>query len=186
MTAAPVPDVTRLRVPFADVAAAGLRWALGLPERPGVASRTCVLPCGVRVELRVLGASHQVVVERADARSVSETMACDLADDDRAGPLPGRAVRDGYAFTSHVVTPGPAELGAAVRAVERRCAAAPYAVVAAFPGHPDAVTAIALDLHPAGEPDALSWETWHAYPHTGELVHTHSVLTPSAPPEVHR
>ncbi|NED56872.1 DUF2617 family protein, partial [Micromonospora aurantiaca] len=57
-------------------------FALGLPPLAALA----VLPverAGLTVEMRLLGASHQVI-----AGPLSETVAC-LAD--RAEPLPGRA-----------------------------------------------------------------------------------------------
>jgi hypothetical protein len=52
-----------------------------------------------------------------------------------------------------------------VRALAQR----PGTLVAAFPGAPDALTAVRA--RPAG-PRGAAWESWHLYPSSGEVVRT--------------
>nr|WP_239648782.1 DUF2617 family protein [Nocardiopsis chromatogenes] len=159
-------------MPFADTRARDLVWTLEHPPLPALATRTAVLG-GVRVELRVLGASHQVVLAggpQAHARAV-ETVACLPGAD---GNLPGSAAPGvpglaSYSFTSTVERLSGPELDRRVRALVDRLDGDPAAVAAAFPGSPSAVTALAA-ASPA--PGCLEWRTWHAYPQTGELVRT--------------
>jgi hypothetical protein len=56
-----------------------------------------------------------------------------------------------------------------------RLARDPDALVGVFPGLPNAFTGIRCRAIGA----VLSWETWHAYPQTGELVRTKSALVRS-------
>ncbi|MEU1884342.1 DUF2617 family protein [Micromonospora rifamycinica] len=51
-----------LDTPYVDTCAADLSLALGGPERPALHVRELTLPGGVRLRLRLLGASHQVVL----------------------------------------------------------------------------------------------------------------------------
>jgi hypothetical protein len=120
------------------------------------------------VELRVLGASHQVVLG-----SFSETVAC-LPD--RPGTLPTSSTRTvgdyDVRFTASCTRP--ADFTAEVSRIVRDRAADPHSLVAEFPGSPLAVTALSASAVPGG----VRWETWHAYPQAGELVWTSSVVTP--------
>ncbi|MGN7248692.1 DUF2617 family protein [Janibacter anophelis] len=158
--------VTRIHVPFADVSAAGLGWALGLPEQPALAEHTIELGDGRALVLRVLGASHQVLVRDGARTLLSETVACGLPG---ADTLPERVDVDGYLLTSRVERLEGGQLRRAVDALLTDLAEQPRAVIGAFPGDPHAVTALL-----AGEPTpgTISWRTWHAYPQTGELVTT--------------
>ncbi|HEX2313746.1 MAG TPA: DUF2617 family protein [Thermomonospora sp.] len=158
-----------LDTPYLDTRADALSFALGL----GPLDALAVLPVehhGVRVELRLLGASHQVL-----AGPVSETVACLPG---APGPLPGdvRAEVAGwsYGFRAHVRAHGTdAEFAAAVRDVCDRLADRDDALTGTFPGSPLAVTALALD---GGDAPALGWRTWHAYPQTREIVVTRTLL----------
>lgn len=152
----------RLAVAFTDVRAADLRFSLDEPDRAPLASRT-VRAGSTTLELRVLGASHQVVVDRDGLRLLTETLACDVA----AGTSMPAQVEDGngYHFTSLVQRPD--DFAGAVAAVEALVADNPHGVVAGFPGSADAITAVLVDSL-----DPLAWRTWHAYPNTGELVVT--------------
>lgn len=154
-----------LETPYADTRAEALSFQLGLPPLPALA----VLPverAGVRVELRLLGASHQVF-----AGPVSETVACLPG---RPGPLPG-GVRTAigewsYDFRTEIETYEDDErFGTAVDALCARLAARDDALTGRFPGSPHAVTALALETGPG-------WRTWHAYPQTREIVVTRTVL----------
>jgi hypothetical protein len=157
----------RLDTRFADSRAADLSLAYGLRPLPALGTHRVTLP-GIDLELRVLGASHQVVLG-----DWTETVAC-LPD--RPGALPAR---DTQVVGDHVVTfearvDRPADFAAAVSRVIDSCSADPLALVAEFPGSPLAVTALAAA--PSG--DGVAWQTWHAYPQVGELVWTSSVVSP--------
>ncbi|KRF10577.1 DUF2617 family protein [Nocardioides sp. Soil796] len=158
--------VQEISVAFADVRAATLRWAVGLPERVALVTRTLEVGHSVVVDLRVLGASHQVLVrDAAGDVLLSETVACDLPG---AAAMPEQIGAPGYDFTSGVERLETGDLVARVDLLASSLADDPDALVVSFPGVPHAVTALALRR----TPDAISWESWHAYPQTGELVHT--------------
>ncbi|MEV5821376.1 DUF2617 family protein [Micromonospora harpali] len=162
-----------LDAPYVDTSAADLSLALGDGERPALHVLDLDLPGGIRLRLRLLGASHQVVL-RAAGTELTETVAC----------LPGRppelpATRldeaNGYRFTATVLRPAGAELSTRVAALRAELAGDPYALVGVFPGDADAVTALAVRTDP---PDgAVGWRTWHAYPQTNELVLTETVVS---------
>ncbi|WP_131738536.1 DUF2617 family protein [Actinomadura roseirufa] len=163
-----------LDAPYADARADGLAFALGLPPLDALA----VLPverAGLTVQLRLLGASHQII-----AGPLSETVACLPG---AAGPLPGRAATTlpgwSYEFTATTAAHRDATaFGRAVDAVRDRLADRHDALTGAFPGSPHAVTALALDapLDTAQDATGLGWRTWHAYPQTREIVMTRSLL----------
>jgi hypothetical protein len=160
--------LVRIDTPYVDTSAADLGLALGDRELPALAVREVDLPGGVRLRLRLLGASHQVVLGEH-----TETVAC----------LPGRPPHlpgtlhdepNGYRFTATVLRPPAGELRARVAALRAALADDPYALVGVFPGDPDAVTALAVRPDP---PDgSVGWRTWHAYPQTNELVLTETVV----------
>jgi hypothetical protein len=144
--------------PYADTTAGDLCFALGLPEQPALHVLD-LPPVGLR--LRLLGASHQVVL----AGRCIETVAC----------LPGRppslpaSVQDGaYRFAAAVYRLDRAAMSRAVARLRDRLAGDPYALVGVFPGDRDAVTA----LRARAGAGRTRWRTWHAYPQTGELVAT--------------
>lgn len=155
-----------LRTPYTDTRADELSFALGLPALDALA----VLPAeraGLAVELRLLGASHQVLVG-----PVSETVACLPG---RPGPLPGQVneVLPGwsYEFGATTVThDDDTAFGTAVDDLCARLADRADALTGTFPGSPYAVTALAL------ADNGLGWRTWHAYPQTREIVMTRSRL----------
>jgi hypothetical protein len=155
-------------VPFADVRGDALRWALDLPPAAALAAREVSLPDGRSISLQVLGASHQVLVRRGGDVLLSETAACDLGN---AAPLPSRTRRGGYHFGSRVARYGAEAFAAEVSALVARLGEDPDALVGRFPGTPYAVTALAVRTRGSGR---IDWQTWHAYPQTGELVHTTS------------
>lgn len=152
-----------LETPYADTTAGDLSFALGLPEQPAL--HVLDLPAA-GLHLRLLGASHQVVL---DGRC-TETVAC----------LPGRpaslpaALRDGgYRFSAQVRRLAPDAMSRAVGELHDRLDGDPYALVGVFPGGLDAVTAMAAEVGAVG----IRWRTWHAYPQTGELVITRTEVT---------
>lgn len=152
-----------LDVPYVDTRAGDLVWTLDHPVVPALALTTAG-----PLELRVLGASHQVVVG-----DLVETVAClpGLPAD-----LPGSVHRTAggwtYRFTATVEELPPSALRARVGEL-RTLAAEVDTVVAAFPAGPDAVTALRADRL---GPDAVGWSTWHAYPGAGQLVTTRTEL----------
>jgi hypothetical protein len=159
-----------LDTPYLDTRADALSFALGLPPLDALA----VLPverAGIGVEMRLLGASHQVF-----AGPVSETVACLPG---RPGPLPGgmRTEVDGwtYDFGASVQSYGTGlAFAATVRELCARLADRDDALTGTFPGSPHAVTALALEGDP--RTGTLGWRTWHAYPQTRQIVVTRTLL----------
>lgn len=164
--------MTLLDVPFADVRGDTLRWTLApIPCSP-LASRTVDLGSGLTVTLSVLGASHQVVVRRHDRPLLHETIACGIAE---AAPLPATHAVGGYRLATHVGEMGPEELASQASRLVERLSERTEAVVAHFPGDPHAVTALALEKVSARQ---ITWNTWHTYPQTGEIVATTTSYRP--------
>lgn len=155
--------LTTLDVPYVDTSAGELVWTLDHPQvRPLTAHRVS-LPGG-DVELRVLGASHQVIL-RQDAAMLIETVAClpgvepylpETAD----RPTHGRT----YTFESRVVDVTVRELRQQVSELHRD----DDVFLAAFPAERDAVTALRLD----DDPRAVRWHSWHVYPRSKQIVRT--------------
>lgn len=158
-----------LQTAYSDTRADALSFALDLPPLDALA----VLPIthdGLPVELRLLGASHQVVVG-----PVSETVACLPG---RPGPLPGSVTRgfDGwsYEFGAQVQGHDPGRFEAAVDEVRELLQVRADALIGTFPGSPYAVTALLFEPERARSGTAIGWRTWHAYPQTREVVITRS------------
>ncbi|TDE16009.1 DUF2617 family protein [Jiangella asiatica] len=162
-----------LDVPYVDTRAADLAWTLKHPLVPALALTSVPLASGGTLELRVLGASHQVVV-REPGGVVVETVACLPGE---PAYLPGDVRRRPggwhYHFRAEVEELPAAGVRERVRDL-RALACDGAAVVAAFPADPDAVTAMRLTRAETGR---LGWATWHAYPGAGQLVTTRTELT---------
>ncbi|WP_067491110.1 DUF2617 family protein [Actinomadura hibisca] len=162
-----------LDTPYSDTRADELTFVLGLPPLEALAT-LAVERAGHRVLLRLLGASHQVLVGAPDDADFSETVACLPG---HPGPLPSRVERQvaGWSYDFRAETAAHHRDGDFVRAVDaarRHTEGRDDALTGTFPGSPHALTALALD--PAG----LAWRTWHAYPQTREIVMTWSRLEP--------
>ena len=160
--------LAQLSVPYVDVAARDLCWALGVPTGLRPLAGVDVRLGATRVRLNVLGASHEVVASIGGA-TCTEVVACGVA----AGrPLPPSATSElgglQYRMTSTVLRMDAAELAGRIRGLRDRLGTQEQALVASFPGHAEAVTALAV----WGDDRRLGWRTWHAYPLTGELVIT--------------
>jgi hypothetical protein len=157
----------RIETRFADSRAADLSLAYGLRPLPALSTHRVTLG-GMTLELRVLGASHQVVID-----DWSETVAC-LPD--RPGALPARESRllGDRVVRFEASCERPADFAATVSRIVTECAADPHSLVAEFPGSPLAVTALSA----TETADGVRWQTWHAYPQAGELVWTSSVVSP--------
>lgn len=157
----------RLQAPFADVRASDLTLSIGLEPLPALETlRTAIGAWDV--ELRLLGCSHQAMVQAA-GRSWSETVACRPGT---AGELPERRTERGplgtYSFSARVEALD-LEQGAAIA---REASADPHGLVGLFGRPAGAFTALRLRAVPGG----VAWITWHAYPQSRELVVTESRL----------
>jgi len=158
-----------LDIPHADVTAGALRCSLSQPVRPAVAALD-VADGTLRVRLRVLAASHQVEVEMAGRLLVRETVACDVTGGER---LADRVTPLGTGRHEIVTTmrslDDPVYLDAVADAMspdDHRSLLARFGVVA------DAVTL--LRVADAAGDDTARWESFHAYPQEGTVVHTRS------------
>lgn len=169
--------VVELDVGYCDTRAEDLGWSLELEPQPALAVRE-LAAAGFLVQLRLLGASHQVVIRAADQGEPApdstpvclETLACipertyPVPDETRIALGPWR-----YTFTSHNRRHSRSDFADLLDQIER---AARSGVLGRYPGDPGAVTAIAL----RGEDSILHWSTWHTYPQQGAIVTTHSTL----------
>ncbi|GAA3736382.1 hypothetical protein HDA32_001365 [Spinactinospora alkalitolerans] len=156
--------------PFVDTRAADLTWTLEHPPVEPLAAR--VLESGdgaVRIELRILGASHQVLLEAGRER-LAETVACLPG---AAGGLPRHAASSAagphhYDFASSVRRLGPEAFAEEVAQASLAVADHPRGLLATFPGDSLAVTGLVTET----DGRTLRWRSWHAYPQSGELVTT--------------
>lgn len=154
-----------------------LRLHTGPTDAPAVDALEMTLgPIVVRLE--VLAASHRVSVRRRDGEAweVIETVACGghgRPVDTAALPSRHDWSDDGWTmrFTSGLAK-GDAALAAAVAAIEP-LVGHPAALVARFPGHDDALTALVVDTddgHASSDSASsagaasVRWRTWHLYP----------------------
>ena len=163
-----------LSVPFKDSQADELSWWLG-DDAPAPLA-TLILPGSPgSLELRLLGASHQVIAITGDARC-PEVVACGV----RTASLPARhdgAVGDAhYRFTSTTTTYDTASLSRLARDLRRRCAGSTRALVGVFPGSPDALTVLAGREVRGKARGGWAWSSWHVYPGAGQVVRTRSRL----------
>ncbi|MGV9314354.1 DUF2617 family protein [Streptomyces sp. NPDC003691] len=165
-----------LATPYQDTDADQLSFALGHPPMAALAVRDLTIG-GLAVQLRLLGASHQVF-----AGPVAETVACLPGG---AGGLPDTVRElDGwqYRFRAQVYDCTPEEFTRRVAEVVHRADTHPHALYGVFPGDLEAVTALTVDAGPGGhdtrEPGrpGLNWRTWHTYPQSRRIVATHTRL----------
>lgn len=165
--------ITTLQVPYADVRAADLRWSDSARRLPALERLEVAIAGGGRLELAIVGCSHQVVVD-APWLHLAETVAR-LPQGGR--PLAPRSARteEGawYAIEVEVDRGGRAAFDVAVGRLLAELEDASDTVVGRFPGRPGAVTALRCDRAGA---DGLAWRTWHTYPGTGEIVSTQTVV----------
>jgi Protein of unknown function DUF2617. len=162
---------TVLATRYADSRAADLSLTYGLRPLPALGTHRVSLP-GIELELRILGASHQVVL----GTDWSETVACLSAV---TGTLPEHEQTVGGGFVARFQARchrlDPDRFAAQVADIVRDCETDEQALVGEFPGSPTAVTALRVRAQPGG---VVRWWTWHAYPQAGELVETVSVVRP--------
>lgn len=181
--------LTTLQTSYTDTRAGDLAWRLGKEPLPALAvvDLALDLPPGtgrsrarpVQVQMRLLGASHQVLLSSEDG-DCSETVAC--MPGTRA-PLPlGVAERVGswdYEFAARVETLSRGSFAGRAQELLALVADHPNGLAGRFPGDPHAFTAMLVQRAPAGDggPCDVVWRTWHAYPQEGRLVATRSRLS---------
>lgn len=162
--------LTTLKAPYTDTRAGDLAWALGREPLPALATMDIELP-GARAQLRLLGASHQVLLHEADGSSCSETVACMPGS---RTPLPlgvSKRIDDReYAFAARVEKLSEGSFAGRAQELLALVADHPHGLAGTFPGSPHAFTAL-LVQHRG---DQVHWRTWHAYPQEGRLVVTHT------------
>ncbi|MET7452758.1 DUF2617 family protein [Streptomyces sp. NPDC005574] len=159
--------LTTLTTSYTDTRAADLAWALGREPLPALASLDLELG-GSKLQLRLLGASHQVLLEEARG-SCSETVACIAG----SMPLPlGVAKRVGddweYEFAARVELLSPGSFAGRAQELLALVSDHPNGLAGVFPGSPHAFTALLAQRHEG----QVHWRTWHAYPQDGQLVAT--------------
>jgi hypothetical protein len=163
--------LTTLKTAYSDTRSGDLAWALGRGPLPALATLDLVLH-GSAVQLRLLGASHQVLVEGPHGRC-SETVACMPGS---SSPLPlGVSERFGdleYGFAARVETLAAGSFRARAQELLALVADHPYGLAGTFPGSPYAFTALLAQVHKG----QLHWRTWHSYPQEGHLVCTRTRL----------
>ncbi|MEC4016425.1 DUF2617 family protein [Streptomyces sp. H27-D2] len=163
--------LTTLTTAYTDTRAADLAWCLDKEPLPALAVRDLQLG-DARVQLRLLGASHQVILEEENGRC-SETVACMPGS---STPLPlGVSTRIGeweYEFAAHVETLSRGSFAGRAQELLALVAEHPHGLAGRFPGSPHAFTALLAQWYDG----QVRWRTWHAYPQEGRLVSTRTRL----------
>jgi hypothetical protein len=181
-----------VRKPYVDVSAHDLTLTLGAPPAAAIESLRLELG-GCWIELRLLGHSHQALVD--DGERASETVACLPGV---RGELPLRRTDGGYDFRARVERLTGDAYAARAHSVLARVADDPRALAGVFADAPagpgsdspvceaggarraPGVAFTALAAHPLADGAGIGWTTWHGYPQTGEIVITSSRLEVAA------
>ncbi|MFF3562110.1 DUF2617 family protein [Streptomyces sp. NPDC002574] len=173
--------LTTLQTAYTDTRAGDLAWCLGKEELPALAVLdrelpgigTAVAAPAVQVQMRLLGASHQVVLDSPSGRC-SETVACMPGS---STPLPFGVARRvsgwDYEFAARIETLSRGGFAGRAQELLALVADHPNGLAGTFPGDPHAFTAM-LVQYSGG---SVLWRTWHAYPQEGRLVATRSRLS---------
>ncbi|MBM7173748.1 DUF2617 family protein [Streptomyces sp. G44] len=168
--------LTTLKTVYTDTRAEDLAWALGREPLPALATLDLEL-AAARLQLRLLGASHQVLLEEEQG-SCSETVACIPGS---STPLPlGVSKRVGdweYEFAARVETLSRGQFAGRAQELLALVTEHPHGLAGVFPGSPHAFTALLAQRHEG----SVMWRTWHAYPQEGQLVATRSKVGVRAP-----
>jgi hypothetical protein len=165
--------LTTLQTAYTDTRAGDLAWCLGKDALPALA----VLDLEVgdaralraKVELRLLGASHQVLVDAGGGGGCSETVAC-MPGNQASLPF-GVARRVGawdYEFAARIETLSVGSFAGRAQELLALVADHPNGLAGTFPGDPHAFTAMLVQYAEG----SVRWRTWHAYPQEGRLVTT--------------
>jgi hypothetical protein len=170
--------LVEVRQPYVDVSARDLSLTLGAPAAVALEVLRARVG-GFEVELRLLGCSHQALVE--GPRGLSETVACVPGV---AGSLPPRRTVGGYDFRARVERFAGGGYAARAAAVLAAASDDPLALAGLFAAAPGVGRAgrgslpafTALAIAPAAPGGVISWTTWHGYPQSAEIVVTCSTL----------
>ncbi|MFI6702840.1 DUF2617 family protein [Streptomyces sp. NPDC050509] len=159
--------LTTLNTAYTDTRAADLAWELGREPVPALAVLDLDL-AGAGLQLRLLGASHQVILEERGG-ACSETVACMPGS---STPLPlGVSKRLGdweYEFAARVETLSRNSFSGRAQELLALVSDHPNGLAGTFPGAPNAFTAMLAQR----DESHVRWRTWHAYPQEGRLVVT--------------
>ncbi|MFE3825941.1 DUF2617 family protein [Streptomyces sp. NPDC059092] len=159
--------LTTLNTAYTDTRAADLAWELGREPVPALAVLDLDL-AGAGLQLRLLGASHQVILEEPGG-ACSETVACIPGS---STPLPlGVSKRLGeweYEFAARVETLSRNSFAGRAQELLALVSDHPNGLAGTFPGAPNAFTAMLAQR----DESHVRWRTWHAYPQEGRLVVT--------------
>lgn len=159
--------LTTLKTAYTDTRAGDLAWALGREPLPALATLDLEIE-GASVQLRLLGASHQVLLDERHG-SCSETVACMPGS---STPLPlGVSKRYShweYEFAARVETLSVNSFAGRAQELLALVADHPNGLAGTFPGAPDAFTAMLVQRYEG----QMQWRTWHSYPQEGRLVST--------------
>jgi hypothetical protein len=176
--------LTTLQTAYTDTRAGDLAWCLGMDELPALAVLDRELPGAglgaappaaprVQVQLRLLGASHQVILDSPRGRC-SETVACMPGS---STPLPFGVARRiagwDYEFAARIETLSRGSFAGRAQELLALVADHPNGLAGTFPGDPHAFTAMLVQYRGG----SVLWRTWHAYPQEGRLVATRSSLS---------
>ncbi len=164
-----------LHRPYVDVSAGDLSLTLGLAAAPALEVLEVHTGGGPAIELRLLGFSHQVLVD--GGRELSETVACVPGV---AGTLPRRRSDGAYRFGARVERLAPDDYAARAGALIERAGSDRLMLAGLFGDAPAPAAGPALPAFTALAARSLeggvAWTTWHGYPQSGELVITASSL----------
>jgi hypothetical protein len=159
-----------LSVTPVDVRGSELGLALNTPAPDALATSRLHHPGGGVLVLGVLGASHVVTVDHADA-VFSEQVSCDLV-----GELPETTHALGYHLVSRTEQLDESAFRQLADHLRTRSSTEKGWLGGSFPGDDAALTAL------AAEPDGPGWrwQTWHLYPAPtgGTVVYTNSRWRP--------
>jgi hypothetical protein len=165
-----------LSTTYTDTRAGDLAWCLGKDPLPALAVLDLELGprrSSVQVQLRLLGASHQVLLDAPQGRC-SETVACMPGSTD---PLPIAVTKRigtwDYEFAARTDTLSRGSFAGRAQQLLALVADHPNGLAGIFPGAPHAFTAMIVQNIEVG----VRWRTWHAYPQEGRLVATRSRLS---------
>ncbi|MFW6724662.1 DUF2617 family protein [Streptomyces sp. MAR4 CNY-716] len=163
--------LTTLKTSYTDTRAQDLAWRLGMDPMPALAVLDLRLG-SAEVQLRLLGASHQVLLRDGDS-ACSETVAC-LPGSQTPLPLGVAKQVAGweYEFAARVETLPRGAFESRAQELLALVADHPRGLAGTFPGSPHAFTA--LLVHRQG--DVVGWRTWHSYPQEGRLVATRTTM----------
>lgn len=168
--------LTTLKTAYTDTRAADLAWGLGREPLPALAVLDLQLH-GFVVQLRLLGASHQVLLEGEGGRC-SETVAC-MSGNSTPLPLGVSTLVDGreYEFAARVEELSQGAFAGRAQELLALVADHPHGLAGTFPGSPNAFTALLAQWNEG----TVGWRTWHAYPQEGRLVTTRTCVGARVP-----